>query len=98
MELIKERGKTHGMFELTASLAVQLQELTRTKVGEPPIMRHALDMICVKLARIVSGDPSHADHWRDIAGYASLIADEIAKREARAAVKPQDAPPGTNHG
>jgi len=32
----------------------------------------AIHMICVKLARIVCGDPNHADHWDDIAGYARL--------------------------
>lgn len=29
-------------------------------------------MILAKIARIVSGDPNHADHWDDIAGYALL--------------------------
>jgi hypothetical protein len=29
-------------------------------------------MICVKLARIACGDATERDHWRDIAGYATL--------------------------
>ena len=37
----------------------------------------ALEMICHKIARIVAGDPDFADHWRDIAGYATLVANEL---------------------
>jgi hypothetical protein len=29
-------------------------------------------MIVVKIARICAGDATCADHWRDLAGYASL--------------------------
>jgi hypothetical protein len=32
----------------------------------------SLDMIAMKMARIMSGDPSEPDHWQDIAGYALL--------------------------
>jgi len=32
----------------------------------------ALHMIYVKIARILSGQASHRDHWDDIAGYAKL--------------------------
>ena len=28
-----------------------------------------------EIARILEGDPSHKDHWDDIAGYAKLIAE-----------------------
>ena len=30
-------------------------------------------MIAVKISRILTGDPSHADNWHDIAGYATLV-------------------------
>lgn len=32
----------------------------------------ALDLMATKQSRIVSGDPTFADHWDDIAGYARL--------------------------
>jgi hypothetical protein len=32
----------------------------------------ALEMICTKIARILSGNPNDPDHWKDIAGYAEL--------------------------
>jgi len=32
----------------------------------------ALEMIAVKIARILSGDPEYPDHWDDVIGYAKL--------------------------
>ena len=37
----------------------------------------SLDMIAVKISRIVNGNPSHRDSWLDIAGYAMLVADRL---------------------
>ena len=37
----------------------------------------ALEMIVHKMGRIVNGDPDVTDHWLDIAGYATLIADRL---------------------
>lgn len=34
-------------------------------------------MIAVKIARILVGDCNHPDHWHDIAGYATLVADRL---------------------
>ena len=40
--------------------------------GIDPVHREALDMIASKIARILSGDATHVDHWVDIGGYAEL--------------------------
>jgi len=37
----------------------------------------ALEMIVHKMGRIVNGDPDVTDHWVDIAGYATLIAERL---------------------
>lgn len=37
----------------------------------------ALEMIVHKMARIVNGNPDNVDSWRDISGYAVLIADRL---------------------
>jgi hypothetical protein len=37
----------------------------------------ALEMIVHKMARIINGNPDVVDHWVDIAGYATLIADRL---------------------
>jgi Domain of unknown function (DUF6378) len=77
--LTKERRKTHGDWLSTALIAQHLKgalaaEVAMHRPGRPlePQQREALDMILAKIARIVSGDPNHPDHWQDIAGYAEL--------------------------
>ena len=40
----------------------------------------ALEMIVHKIGRIVNGNPDVVDHWVDIAGYATLIADRLEGR------------------
>src|SRR5262245_29968046 len=52
----------------------------------PDEVKHALYMIAHKLARIMAGNPLHVDHWDDIAGYATCVADRI-----REPVDPYDA-------
>jgi hypothetical protein len=41
----------------------------------------ALEMIVHKIGRIVNGNPDVVDHWVDIAGYATLVADRLQGRE-----------------
>ena len=43
----------------------------------------ALDMIAVKISRILNGDPNYADNWVDIAGYATLVADRLDGNERK---------------
>lgn len=82
-DLLDEKGKTHGSFDLTAERAGNLQDMTRTRINEPPVVRHAREMICVKLARIASGNPLATEHWDDIAGYAKLVADWLREQQQR---------------
>lgn len=76
MELLQEREKTHGNYGETAQTAQMLKRLIRhapayTDMSER--QKESLDMIAVKLSRIMCGDPHEPDHWRDIAGYALLV-------------------------
>jgi len=73
---LDEREKTYGNFVEQSRIA---QTLKRALYANPdkifdPDQLEALEMICVKMARIVNGDPNHADSWHDIAGYAMLVA------------------------
>lgn len=81
MELIEERGRTHGVFAQGAVKALELQAATVPGEQETAVAMFARQMICAKLARIVCGDPQFEDHWRDIAGYATLVANDIADRQ-----------------
>ena len=57
----------------------------KTRFDFAPDQLEAVNMIVNKLARIYNGDPNYSDSWRDIAGYATLVADRLdndkAKRE-----------------
>ena len=81
-EMLAERGKTHGDFKDHAKTAQRLKFTLREQSKDWQIdfsytQQEALEMICHKIARVVAGDPNFVDHWRDIAGYATLVADEL---------------------
>ena len=73
--LTNERKNTHGDWRQQARVGVKLDVAVQDSPGYdslPTHQRKAIDMILVKVSRIVSGDPGHDDHWDDIAGYAYL--------------------------
>ena len=87
VELLAERGKTHGDFKVHAGCTQHLKECIELWLNESGkkhnglsyIQRESLNMICHKIGRIVAGDPDFRDHWDDIAGYAKLVADRCSK-------------------
>lgn len=76
------RAQMYGKFKDGAAL---MQAIKRTMAAHAS--KHdktfaddqweALEMIVHKMGRIVNGDPDVVDHWVDIAGYATLIADRL---------------------
>lgn len=74
--LLVERERTHGDFTRTAMLSQQFKRMFRQELqgltSLDPRQAEALDMIAVKLARILSGDVMARDHWDDLAGYSKL--------------------------
>ena len=82
MNLLTEREKTHGPFMTTAAKAQQLKDAMqggKNWAELDDIQREALQMIASKIARILSGNWDEIDHWKDIAGYANLVVQEIAR-------------------
>ena len=72
-ELTSERGKTHGDWNKQAKCARQLKFIIRENSEFLTAQQtEALDMIAVKMSRILCGDPNEPDHWDDIAGYSYL--------------------------
>jgi len=69
--LLRERQQTHGDFGVTAGISQALKrELAGAELSD--VHRECLEMIAVKIARILAGHAKHRDHWDDIAGYAKL--------------------------
>lgn len=86
MKLLEDRAKTHGSFEDVATTAQHLKRLFSSYFNVkvmPNTQREALAMIATKLARILNGDSNDPDHWIDIAGYATLVANELSPKVFR---------------
>lgn len=79
-QTLRERSATHGYFAVNSRITQQLKEQVRNEIGYTKLtyaQRESLDMIVHKISRILSGDPKFIDSWRDIAGYAQLVVDEL---------------------
>ena len=79
-QLITERGSRYGKFKDGAEIMQELKDAMREVDGWhnlTPSQREALDMIQHKIGRILNGDPTYDDSWKDIAGYATLIVNEL---------------------
>jgi len=68
------RNETHGDFAENAFVSQSIKRLY-TKNVLSDVHREALDMIALKISRIVSGKADVKDHWLDIQGYAKLAED-----------------------
>lgn len=85
-EVLQDRGRKYGNYLDQASIAETIRTLlfgvvAQRNINLDPDQADALHMIAVKLSRIVNGDPNYADNWRDIAGYATLVADRLEGKE-----------------
>lgn len=81
-EILDERGKLYGKFVDHARVTMRLKNVIGDELIDRGIelsfdMTESLHMICHKIGRIVAGDSRHVDTWRDIAGYAALVADRL---------------------
>lgn len=79
---LAERGGKYGKFIDQAAVTYKLKNVLREHSSNHSKsysydQAEALDMICVKLGRIVNGDSDYADSWVDIAGYAKLVSDRL---------------------
>lgn len=78
--LITERGSRYGKFKGGADIMQSMKDTMRDVDGWSNLtasQKEALDMIQHKIGRILNGDPTYDDSWKDIAGYATLIVNEL---------------------
>lgn len=89
------RGQRYGKFEDHAEHSLAIKTLLFTLMGEEKAKTlkadqvEAICMIAHKLARITNGDPHYDDSWRDVAGYAQLVANRLAQDEAEPTAEKQ---------
>jgi CRISPR/Cas system-associated exonuclease Cas4 (RecB family) len=81
-EVLAQREKTHGAFEIHATVTQELKAVVTQHMLDQgrelnASMQESIDMILHKIGRVVAGNPNHVDHWDDIAGYALLISAQL---------------------
>ena len=79
---LADRGKRYGDFDGHAEITQDLKDVMRATEGWEqltPSMKEALEMVAHKIGRILNGDPTYADSWHDIAGYATLVEQQLGE-------------------
>lgn len=79
-----ERGTNYGNYlkqcKISHKLKTAMAEVDgyyRMEVDQ----QDALELMAVKISRILNGNPNYVDNWTDIAGYATLVADRLSGNE-----------------
>ena len=80
--VLDARGQDYGKFRDSAALMQGIKRLLADHAAKHDKVFaddqwEALEMIVHKISRIVNGNPDKVDHWVDIAGYATLVADRL---------------------
>lgn len=84
-KVLEERGTRYGVFmgqaRIAQSIHIVLEQgmklAGKNRFSFAPDQLEAINMIVNKIGRIYNGDPNYSDSWRDIAGYATLVADRL---------------------
>lgn len=77
---LKERGKRYGSFPGNAAIAQRLKLAMRVSPMWDSLaddQKEALEMVQVKISRILNGNPDYHDNWHDIIGFTQLVADRL---------------------
>ena len=75
LTILSERNKTHGEFADNARFSQEMKRLFQSSdywEGLSDVHKESLDMIALKISRILSGQADFKDHWLDICGYSKL--------------------------
>ncbi len=80
--LQQERGSKYGPFISNAVVSQELKTTFRATPNWPnlsPDVQEMLDVMALKVSRILTGDPEYDDNFVDVAGYAQIVVDRIRK-------------------
>lgn len=84
---LEERGKNYGSFQIQATTSQRIKNAMRQGSGcknwakLDDDQRECLEMLAVKISRILNGNPNHYDSWYDIMGYVKLVVDRLSAEE-----------------
>ena len=74
--ILEDRGARYGEYRRQWATAQKLKAMGRGAITDL-VVREGYDMVCLKLSRIIDGDPMDAGTWEDIVGYAMLVHDYL---------------------
>ncbi|MCA9911737.1 MAG: hypothetical protein KC496_00245 [Anaerolineae bacterium] len=79
-ETLADRGNDYGTYLLQTATSQTLKDVMKDTPNWDRLdvdQKESLEMIALKIARIVHGNPTKVDSWVDIAGYATLVANRL---------------------
>lgn len=86
-DILAQRGQTHGHYPNHAAITQHMKDWFRAQHNWAALsnaQKETLDMIAHKIGRVLAGDPTHVDHYKDISGYAELCVQELESNTAAA--------------
>ena len=85
-DILQERASRYGDFIDNATIAQVMKSAAKNGKSWVAMERdaqEAIDMICTKISRIVTADWRYVDNWRDIEGFAKLVADRLEAEQLK---------------
>lgn len=80
--ILEERGSSYGDFGSQALISQNIKAAMRHSPNWqklPADMKESLEMVALKIGRILNGNPTYADSWIDIVGYTQLVVDRLER-------------------
>lgn len=77
---LTERGGRYGTFLAQSAITQNIKSALYATPNWKSLksdQKEALEMIALKMARILNGDANYHDSWHDIVGYTKLVADRL---------------------
>lgn len=74
-EILSDRGSKYGSFKTHAEITQALKAVMRATPnweGLPAHHKESLEMTAHKIGRMLNGDPSYDDNFKDVNGYNEL--------------------------
>lgn len=90
-ETLNDREEKYGDFGRLADAIQAMKNVARSAPGwlaMNAVQREAMDMVMVKQARLLYGDPQVRDSWLDLSGYAHLAVEQMDREAAQRPKKP----------
>lgn len=82
---LADRGSKYGPFLDNALVSQGLKDVMKSVPGWAKLsadQQEALELIAMKISRIVTGNPNYIDNWVDVAGYATIVAKAVVNKTA----------------